>query len=236
MLLWFLRWQRLRGHTFDQLPKGLAKQPLSAVPLLAVDLELTSLDVANAQVLSVGWVEGSGSQIDLSSCNYQIIYSASDLQQSPVIHGLTDEVVRRGDNIKTVIEMLKKYVGTHLFVLHNTQLDMSVLNRAATSLGVYIPCVVTLDTLRLAVYHLKKQHELVPPDSATLAACRRRLQLPAAPAHNALDDALATLTLWFAQQHIMDPKHQLCVKDLLHTGALQLYSLGGRVTTANQMR
>jgi hypothetical protein len=34
------------------------------------------------------------------------------------------------------------------------------------------------------------------------------------------------MTLWFAQQQKLDPGGQLCVKNLQHTDALQVISLG----------
>merc|ERR1712000_522807 len=158
------------------------------LPLLAVDLELTSLDVREAQITSAGWVEGRGSHIDISRCFYSVVRTRADLAQSPVIHGLTGADIAQGAHIKEVLEQLVGYAGTHLWVCHNANLDLSVVQ----------------DTLKLAVYQLKKHHEVLPPNSATLTVCRQRLGLPAAPAHNALDDAMATLQLWFAQNQVLN--------------------------------
>lgn len=219
-------WSKLTGKEHRTLPDAFASQALSSLPFLAVDLELTSLDVTTAKVLSIGWVAGSGQQIDLSSCFYQVIRAKGDLHQSPVIHGLTDEEIRQGEHVQNAVAALRPYIDTHVWVFHNATLDIGVLNTVATNLGIYVPTVVTLDTLKLAVYQLQKQHQVLPPNSATLSVCRDRLDLPAAPAHNALDDALATLTLWFAQQHGTDPKGELRFSDLLHTGAIHVFSLG----------
>ena len=202
------------------LPEGWAEKSLATLPLLAVDLELTSLDVREAQITSAGWVEGRGSHIDISRCFYSVVRTRADLAQSPVIHGLTGADIAQGAHIKEVLEQLVGYAGTHLWVCHNANLDLSVLQTALSAQQISCPPVVVLDTLKLAVYQLKKHHEVLPPNSATLTVCRQRLGLPAAPAHNALDDAMATLQLWFAQNQVLNGGKVVSVGDLLHTQAI----------------
>lgn len=208
------------------LPPQFVDKSLDEIPFLAIDLELTSLDVAVSKILSIGWVTGQGSCVDLNSSFYKVIRAKGDLEQSPVIHGLIGEDIIKGEHVLSAVEALKPFTTSHVWLFHNTSLDMGVLDKVAERLGIYVPAVVTMDTLRLAVYQLKKMHQVLPPNSATLSVCRDRLDLPAAPAHNALDDALATLTLWFAQQHTIDANGKMMLKDLLHTGALQVVSLG----------
>ena len=214
------------GKSSIALPTQFAEKTLDECPILAIDLELTSLELAESKILSIGWVAGQASCVDLSSSFYQVIRTKGDLAQSPVIHGLVDDDIKKGEHVIQAVKALNQFVDSHVWLFHNTTLDIGVINKVAERLGVYVPAVVTLDTLRLAVYQLQKQHQVLPPNSATLSVCRDRLDLPAAPAHNALDDALATLTLWFAQQHTIDANGKMLLKDLLHTGALQVMSLG----------
>ncbi|WP_240612852.1 3'-5' exonuclease [Alteromonas flava] len=223
LLNWF---KGLGSHHRQALPATFAAKKLVDIPFLAIDLELTSLDPNSAKVLSIGWVEGRNYCVDLASCFYQVVRTKDDLQQSPVIHGLTDEQIRQGAPVKAVVERLQSYVDSHVWVFHNANLDVGVLSTVATNLGLHVPTIVTLDTLKLAIYSLQKQHSVLPPNSATLAVCRDRLNLPAAPAHNALDDALATLTLWFAQQSQLDPKAHLTLADIQHTAGVNSISLG----------
>ena len=67
---------------------------------------------------------------------------------------------------------------------------------------------------------------MLPNNSATLTVCRQRLDLPAFPAHNALDDALATLQLFFAQLNEFGITQQDTLETLLHTKAVGSYQLG----------
>ena len=77
------------------LPEKWQAEKLSDIPLLAVDLELTSLNVDESHMLSAGWVEGVSFRVNLDSCYYSVVQTEESLQQSPVIHGLTEEEVKK---------------------------------------------------------------------------------------------------------------------------------------------
>ncbi|WP_414828592.1 exonuclease domain-containing protein [Alteromonas sp. H39] len=192
------------------------------VPLLAVDLELTSLDIAKAEVTSVGWVEGKRAEITMSSCFYEVVKTNKSLEQSPVIHGLTAEDINEGTDVEAVLNALRPFAETHVWVLHNAALDLGVLGKLFERHNMPVTEILTLDTLKLAVYQLKKRHDVLPPNSATLSVCRQRLDLPAAPAHNALDDAVATMQLWFAQFYDMSGDKETKIDDFLHTQAITM--------------
>ena len=221
-------WRRIQQWLSggSALPESRKHQMLRDVPLLAVDLELTSLDPQKAKITSIGWTEGKAGSIDLSNCYYAVVRASGDLEQSPVIHGLTADEIAQGAHIKEALEQLIPYAQTHVWVFHNAGLDLAVLDKVLAANNMYLPEVVTLDTLKLAVYQLQKQHDVLPPNSATLTVCRQRLNLPLAPAHNALDDAMATLQLWFAQYYSMDPGGKMSLQDIVHTQAVGCKNLG----------
>ena len=211
---------RVLGDLFGRIPfekKGLV---VHETPLLAIDLELTSLDCESAKVTSVGWVEGQGKSIYLDSCFYSVVRAAGDVAQSPVIHGLIQEQIANGEHIRDVLKQLVTYANTHVWLFHNANLDLSVLQRAFQVTGIHCPPVLYIDTLKLAIYQLKKHHDVLPTNSATLSVCRQRLGLPPAPAHNALDDAMATIQLWMAQSHELNGHDEVSVGDLVHTHAI----------------
>ena len=81
---------------------------VSQIPVVAIDLELTSLDPKHAKVTSIGWVGGQGGSIELSSSYYKVIRASGDLSQSPVIHGLTAEDLALGSHIKEALSDLVK--------------------------------------------------------------------------------------------------------------------------------
>ena len=65
-------------------------------------------------------------------------------------------------------------------------LPLAALNKAFIELSLPVIDVIYIDTLKLAVYQLNKQHQVLPTNSATLTVCRQRLDLPSCPEHNAL--------------------------------------------------
>ncbi|MDO6692959.1 3'-5' exonuclease [Aliiglaciecola sp. 3_MG-2023] len=218
-------WQTLKNWFLPKftIPAHFRHLPWQQIPFLAIDLELTSLDAKESNILSIGWVEGKQSSIALASCYYQVIATKASLNQSPVIHGLLDEHIAQGEPVKVALEKLRHYAESHVWVFHNTNLDMSVLNKVFLKLGMPLEDIVTLDTLQLALYQIRKSESVPAPNAATLTSCRQRHNLPLAPAHNALDDAVATMELLFAQLSQLDSKGREPLSALTGTGALKVF-------------
>jgi DNA polymerase-3 subunit epsilon len=208
------------------LPEKWKLMRIKDTPLLSIDLELTSLDTTIAKITSVGWVRGENQSIDLSSAFYTVIRASGDLRQSPVIHGLTARDLIKGEHVKNVIGELQALASSYVWVLHNASLDMQVLDKVANNLQIPEFKITTIDTMLLELYFLNKTQDMVKQDAVTLKKCRHRHGLPEAPNHNALDDALATLGLAFAQLYQFDKQSSALLSDLLHTKSLKVYSIG----------
>jgi DNA polymerase-3 subunit epsilon len=217
-------WQALlqRLYPASLIPSHWRKIPIVDISLLAIDLELTGLDPGAADITSIAWVSGRANCIDLSSSVYDVVRTDTSLGQSPLIHGLRAEHIAAGTELKPILQQLLGMAEGHVWVFHNAKLDMAVLRRACAAYQLPLPLIVSIDTLQLALYQLKKRHQILPANSATLSACRQRLSLPVAPEHNALDDAFATLQLCFAQLHELDPQQSTTLADVMHTGAVKV--------------
>lgn len=218
-------WRQLKHFIRPQtrIPTRFRSMPLRHIPWLSVDLELTSLDPKQSKILSIGWVEGKASMLSLDTCYYQVINTKASLNQSPVIHGLLDEDIKQGAPVRQALNDLSKYANSHVWVFHNTQLDMTILTSVFTKLGIHLSTIVTIDTLQLALYQLNKSQQIPAPNAATLTSCRQRHRLPLAPAHNALDDAVATMELLFAQLNQFDKFGNEPLSALDTTGALKVF-------------
>ena len=199
------------------------RRALSDINLLSIDLELTSLDPRAAAILSFGWVPGRLNGIRLEGCQHHVVTSRAALGQSPVIHGLTKSDVQQGESLREVLQLLLSFADDHLWIFHNAELDMAAIRRAAHLLSVDLPPIVTFDTMRLQLYQLRKSSSVPEQGSARLAEACRAHKLPEFAAHNALDDAMATMLLCLAQLYELDPCGQMPLKDLTHTGALKMY-------------
>lgn len=209
-----------------QFRKSLRDKTLGDTPLASVGLELTSLDPVTTQITSIGYVSGSAGKITLSSSGYHVINTSADLGQSPVIHGLTLDILQQGEGLADAINSLLPLLKTHVLIFHNARLDLMALDSAFKRCGLPQMEVLYIDTLQLALYQLNKQHQVLPSNSATLTVCRQRLDLPAFPEHNALDDALATMQLFYAQLNELGITLENSLESLAHTNAVGSFKLG----------
>lgn len=210
----------------NSLKNKLKAMPIDKTTFSAVDFELTSLDPNSTHITSIGYVSGKQGRVDLSSCGYHVINTEAELGQSPVIHGLTLEVLNEGISLESAIKALLPILSRSVLVFHNANLDLKALDRAFKALQLPPKEVIYIDTLQLALYQLNKQHQVLPNNSATLTICRQRLDLPSFPEHNALDDALATLQLLFAQLEQLGVSQSETLNALIHTKSLGTYQLG----------
>ena len=78
--------------------------------------------------------------------------------------------------------------------------------------------------MQLALYQLHKKMDVIPTGGVLLSNCRERYELASAPAHNALSDAMATLELWMAQMHSLDPSGCMTLNELKNTGAVKVFA------------
>tara|TARA_R110002167_G_scaffold169885_2_gene367864 strand:+ start:1992 stop:2666 length:675 start_codon:yes stop_codon:yes gene_type:complete len=218
-------WQKIKQWLAPrpQVPQKWLNMPLVEIPFLCIDLELTSLDLNDTKILSIGWVEGKGKQISMQSCFYQVVSTTASLNQSPVIHGLTAQDIAQGQPLRVALEALKGFASSHIWVFHCTGLDMTVLNGVFKKLNIPLPTVVTVDTLRFDLYQLTKNLRPPPLNAMVLPVCRARYNLPAVPAHNALDDAMATMELLFAQIQKFAPAKHDTLESLLVADVIDVF-------------
>ena len=198
--------KRIKRSLFPNihLPEKWVHVPIKELPMLAIDLELTSLE-QDAEIVSVGWVTCQGQKIQLRSAFHSVISTDANLHQSPTIHGITNEDIVTGAELKQVLEHLFSMAESHIWVFHNAIIDYQAIKRACLKLALPCPDFVYLDTLYLARYLLEKKQHPIGNGSLTLKACRHRYGLDEAPAHNALDDAMATIELALMQLHEFTP-------------------------------
>lgn len=205
----------------------LLKQNFQQASLLSIDLELTGLNSERDEIVSIGWQAIEQQQLDLQKSVYSLCKASSEspvnLAQSPSIHGITERQLQTGLETQQILQQLAPYADTHIWVFHNAELDMAFLTRYLRSFQCMPDTVVTLDTLLLQRYFLQKQSHIIKSDSATLSASRHYFNLPNARSHHAFDDAFATAELLLAQLHQLSAGQEMPIKDLQHTGAVQIW-------------
>jgi DNA polymerase-3 subunit epsilon len=168
------------------------------VSFLVVDAEMSSLDVNEGELLSVGWVAVEAGAIALGSARHYLIKAEKSVGQSATIHSLRDCELSGAETGDVVLERFLDAAAGRVLVFHNAALDIAFLNRVsrnAFNAPVLLPAV---DTLRQEERMLRRREQPIKTGDLRLHACRERYNLPLYQGHNALLDALATAELLLA--------------------------------------
>jgi DNA polymerase-3 subunit epsilon len=222
--MWKLRLRRLR---YSRRVAGTALQdcwhkPLPStgtdwrrVSFLVVDAEMSSLDVNEGELLSVGWVVVENGAIALGSAAHYLIRPENSVGQSATIHQLRDCELEDAASGDEVLDNFLAVAGGRVLVFHNAALDMAFLNRVSRrqfNAPILMPVV---DTLLQEQQLLQRREVPIKPGDLRLQACRERYNLPQFPAHNALLDALATAELLVAMAHHRSRGQNFALANLL---------------------
>lgn len=165
---------------------------------LALDLETTGLDPDKDYIVSMGWVAIERGSIQLSTARHLLIDSRNLVGDSATIHHIRDVDLDDGVPLPEALQQLARALAGRFTIMHHRPFDdrfLRVAYREQFGLNWFHPGA---DTLSLEKKRLFKRDHLLPRGALKLARCRRRYGLPAYPAHNALDDALACAELFMA--------------------------------------
>ena len=219
--MWKFRLRRLRYrrrvagtalHRCWQAPLPNTGKDWRQVSYLVVDAEMSSLDVSDGELLSVGWVGVEAGAIRLDSARHYLVKAENSVGQSAAIHSLRDCELVEADTGAVVLERFLQVAAGKVLVFHNAALDMAFLNRVsqqAFNAPVLLPVI---DTLLQEEALLRRRGQPIKPGDLRLHACRERYNLPPYQGHNALQDALATAELLLAMA--------------AHRGGRQSFTLG----------
>lgn len=191
---------------------GLGVDKLSNTPLIAVDLEMTGLDVTKNQIIAIGWTQLDHGRISLAANRHLLINAQQSVGHSAAIHELTDHEVAEGVSLNAGLAALFEAARGRVWLFHHADLDVAFLQQACTAwTGVMVPFMV-LDTMGLELT-LRKRRELpVHHGDLQLTKLRADYNLPAYTAHNALVDACATAELLLALAENLDTSGSLRLK------------------------
>lgn len=203
------------------LPSEWHQMPIGHLPLLAVDLELTSLE-RDADIVSFGWVSAEQQKIQLGTARHAVVKTEADLQQSPTIHGITNQDIVQGNELEPILRKLLSFTNTHIWVFHNALLDTNALKNACQKLDIEFPEFTFIDTLQLERYLLLKRQHPIGPKDLSLVNCRKRYGLGEINAHNALSDAMATMELVLIQLSQFSPTGSEPLNHLIRSEAISI--------------
>ncbi|MDO4784568.1 MAG: exonuclease domain-containing protein [Propionibacteriaceae bacterium] len=203
---WFAARRAPRG-----LPDGPLRRYLEAPPphpgappdelrLLAIDLETTGLNPANDVLLSTGYVPIEGLAVDLSGAGGSIVRVATEVGQSAVFHGLTDDQLARGRPLAEVVDDVLDALTGRVLLAHHATVEQSFLARAIEQVHGVRVRFESLDTMKLTSALIAPGFDDEPRgEDLRLWRARGRYGLPRYRSHDALTDAIACAELFLAQ-------------------------------------
>jgi len=181
-------------HSEGKRLRSLRAKDYRELEFLSLDLELTSLDAKQGDIVSVGYVPIIEGKIEVGQGRHRLIYEHEGVGDSAVIHGIRDCDTEQGVSLAEALAELDRARHNRVLLFHHAQLDLSFL---AKHQAIYqgMPAVDTL-----LIEHKRRQRKNLSVDNELrLNQCRERYNLPQYLAHNALTDALATAELFLAQ-------------------------------------
>lgn len=175
---------------------------LEDLPVLAVDVEATGLDLSSDRLLSIGWVPMEGRRIVLSGAREVVIAGPQDddegVGQSATVHGLTDDVVDAGMPLADALGELLEALQGRAMLAHFAMIEQDFLSaacRTAFGAGLTVP---TLDTYALERRRMQRKSVHPRGEVLRLPRIRERYGLPTYPPHRAVTDALSCAELFLA--------------------------------------
>jgi len=186
--------------------------PLADLPLLAVDLETSGLSPERERVLAVGFVPVDGSRISFSGARRLVVRDDAGPGDAVTIHRLTHDDLASGVPLGEALAELRTALAGRALLAHHVAFDLAFLRAAFRSVGEEPPALRVVCTLDLQRRLLARRGEELAPGVLRLWRARRRFGLAAAPAHDALGDALACAELYLAQVAELDPTGRLTLR------------------------
>lgn len=166
--------------------------------LVSLDCETTSLNVRDAELLSIGAVKIRGQRILSSESFYVLVRPERKPDAGSVrIHGLRPRDVSDGLAPQDAITRLLHFIGGRPLVGYYLEYDVAILNKYVQPLtGIKLPNRQIEVSGRYYDYKLRQN-----PDSNVdlrLATLVDDLRVPALPRHDALNDAITASMLYLA--------------------------------------
>ncbi|WP_105169238.1 3'-5' exonuclease [Pseudoalteromonas sp. T1lg23B] len=211
---WLVRWWRKLYCRMK-----LRQLEFNAARYLILDLELTGLDAQKDEIVSAAWLVLEQGKVRLDSAEYFLNKEVKALSQSPVYHGIDEQMLEQGESINSILTRLAAALEGKILVCHNAPLDWAFLKKACQCYDLVLSPLAILDTMAIEKRRLAARTEPLNIQSLTLSACRSRYHLPDYAVHNALTDSLATAELLLAQSSAISSGKRLKLGQLLQRAA-----------------
>lgn len=176
------------AHLFDEHPDE----------FVSFDCETTSLNVKEAEILSIGAVKIRGNKVLTSDAFYVVVKPEGIMQASNVtVHGLRPKDVSGGIPVQDAVRQLLDYIGGRPLVGYYIEYDVALVNKfLKPMMGIKLP------NRAIEVSGIYYDQELKNnPDGYVdlrMATIIDKLKFPDLPRHDALNDSINVALMYLA--------------------------------------
>lgn len=182
--------------------------PLNQLEYLAIDFETSGLNVHKDKILSIGMVEFTLEQIELSNSEEILIDNGEYIKaESAEINGLTPQALANGVSLEQGMERLLERAKGKVILAHSCNIEKSFIEAFLEQnyqIDVF-PCYF-IDTI-----HIEKRFSYAGKTgshkSYQLNDMRRHYKLPDYLEHSAASDALSCAELFLVQYKKLKLEH-----------------------------
>lgn len=192
-------------HHFDK--KKVVGTPYEALytphdEYVSFDCETTSLNVKEAEIISIGAVKIRGNRILTDESFYVLIKPKGMMTATNVtIHGLRPKDLSDGLDTETALKQFLEFVGGRTLVGYFLEYDVAMVNKfLKPMLGIRLP-QPQIEVSRL--YHAQETKHKYYDSYVDLkmASMIKALDIPDLPRHDALNDAINVAMMYLAIKH-----------------------------------
>ena len=176
------------AHLFDEHPDE----------FVSFDCETTSLNVKEAEILSIGAVKIRGNKVLTSDAFYVVVKPEGIMQASNVtVHGLRPKDVSGGIPVQDAVRQLLDFIGGRPLVGYYVEYDVALVNKfLKPMMGIKLP------NRSIEVSGIYYDQELKNnPDGYVdlrMASIIAKLKFPDLPRHDALNDSINVALMYLA--------------------------------------
>lgn len=169
--------------------------------LVSFDCETTSLDVKEAEIISIGAVKIRGNTILTSESFYVLVKPEGMMQASNVtIHGLRPKDLSGGLPIQDALKLFLEFMGARPVVGFFLEYDVAMINKFMKPiLGITLPNrQIEVSEIYYEQEMRRKYYDMVV--DLRMASMIHNLDIPDLPRHDALNDSINVAMMYLALQ------------------------------------
>lgn len=177
------------GFLFDEHPDE----------LVSFDCETTSLDVKEAEIISIGAVKIRGNTVLTSESFYVLVKPEGIMEAANVtIHGLRPKDLRHGLRVEEALPRFLEFIGGRPLVGYFLEYDVAMVNKFLKPLiGIRLPN----RQIEVSSIYYRQEVKKKFYDSYVdmrMAPMIKKLGIPGLPRHDALNDSINAAMMYLA--------------------------------------